>query len=141
MLCQLLVLRSEGTRGVRGESDSGGVEVSGTFTMTGGAISGNQAEGGGGVSVYGDSDDCPCPGVFTMSGGTITGNVAYDGFGGGMYMEGDAVVTLTGGEISGNAAVSWGEYGGVAVFSSAFTVAGNPVVFGNTNDVGEASNV
>ena len=117
------------------------VDEFGVFTMTGGAISGNQAEGGGGVSVYGDSDDCPCPGVFTMSGGTISGNVAYDGFGGGMYMEGDAVVTLTGGEISGNAAVSWGEYGGVAVFSSAFTVAGNPVVFGNTNDVGEASNV
>ena len=121
----------------------GGVSVDefGVFTMTGGAISGNQAEGGGGVSVYGDSDDCLCPGVFTMSGGTISGNVAYDGFGGGMYMEGNAVVTLTGGEISGNAAVAWGEYGGVAVFSSAFTVSGNPVVSGNTNDVGEASNV
>ena len=121
----------------------GGVSVDefGVFTMTGGAISGNQAEGGGGVSVYGDSDDCLCPGVFTMSGGIISGNVAYDGFGGGMYMEGNAVVTLTGGEISGNAAVSWGEYGGVAVFSSAFTVSGNPVVSGNTNAVGEASNV
>jgi hypothetical protein len=78
----------------------GGVCVnSGTFTMSGGVISGNTSDygGGGGVSVG--------SGTFTMHGGEISGNTATDG-GGGVYVDyynGNGTFTKPGGTITGYA--------------------------------------
>jgi uncharacterized repeat protein (TIGR02543 family) len=113
----------------------GGVVVSdGTFTMSGGEISGNNAIDydddtvgiGGGVVVY--------DGTFTMGGGKISGNSAT--FGGGVVVYG-STFTMTGGEISGNSADYGG--GGVGVFSdvssvSSFTKTGG-IIYGDTNAI------
>jgi hypothetical protein len=80
----------------------GGVCISnnGTFSMSGGAISGNEATGskGGGVAVIAGSS------IFTRSGGAISGNkiTGSSGLGGGVYMEGGSAFTLSGGLIYGN---------------------------------------
>jgi hypothetical protein len=79
--------------------NGGGVSVSsGTFTMKGGAISGNNAGYGGGGAVVG--------GTFTMQGGAISGNSAE--FGGGVAV-GAGSFTLAGGTVYGS-----GEGGGLA---------------------------
>ena len=102
----------------------------GSFEMNGGAISGNSACEGGGVYVaeYGD---------FVMAGGALSGNSARDG--GGVYVDECGDFAMAGGAVSGNAAESGGgvyveEYGRMNVW-------GSPVVAGNTNAVGAASNV
>ena len=81
-------------------SGGGGVYVwrGGTFTMSGGEISGNTANMGGGVYVNN--------GTFTMSGGKISGNTAITrsdglGSGGGVYVYSDGTFTKTGGTIYG----------------------------------------
>ncbi len=98
-----------------GINDSGGgVYVwMGTFTMSGGNITGNKATiGGGGVSVFG--------GTFTMTGGKIENNEAYQkdpttgkeyGDGGGVRVIDKSTFTMKGGEICNNKAVQAG--GGV----------------------------
>jgi hypothetical protein len=106
----------------------GGVYVSnGTFTMSGGEISGNSASassGGGGVYVSN--------GTFTMSGGEISGNSAsassYYGGGGGVYVS-NGTFTMSGGEISGNSASasSYGGGGGVYVSNGTFTMSGGEI--------------
>jgi hypothetical protein len=70
-------------------STGGGVSVkSGTFTMSGGTISGNEsADRGGGVEVW--------QGTFKMSGGTISGNTAASN-GGGMLVYGGGTFTMSG---------------------------------------------
>lgn len=88
----------------------GGVYVGGSFTMTDGTISKNDAvQGGGGVVVMSN-------GTFTMEGGMISQNTTsgYDlngieitGYGGGVDVVGGSF-TMTDGEISGNTA----NYGG-----------------------------
>jgi hypothetical protein len=121
-----------------GASISGGVYVgSGTFTMSGGAISGNSATStsssyGGGVYVG--------SGTFTMSGGTIAGNsststssYSNSSYGGGVYVSG--TFSMSGGTISGNSstssysnssATSYG--GGVAVSGGgSFTMSGGTI--------------
>jgi hypothetical protein len=104
-------------------TDSGGgvyVLGNGTFTMSGGEISGNTANyGGGGVFVVGD-------GTFTMSGGEISGNTANYG-GGGVYVMGSSgTFTKSGGTIYGadasdalkNTATSGYNYGHAVAVSS-----------------------
>ncbi|GHT86452.1 hypothetical protein FACS1894137_12070 [Spirochaetia bacterium] len=73
----------------------GGVSSSGTFTMSGGSITGNTATNGGGVS----SSD-----TFTMSGGSITGNTATNG--GGVSSSG--TFTMSASSITGNTATNGG---------------------------------
>jgi parallel beta-helix repeat protein len=139
----------------------GGVHVGGnvTFTMSGGTISGNTASNGGGGVYAQDSA------VFTMSGGTILGNSATDTFpngkgggvyvtngnftmingtisgnttstnGGGVYVDNNAVFTMSGGEIAGNSATGTGangKGGGVYVRYGTLTMSGG-TIFG-TND-------
>jgi len=78
----------------------GGVFVSdSTFTMDGGAISGNKVTGngryGGGVSMN--------YGTFKMNGGTISGNTftnSLNSFGGGVCVE-DSTFNMSGGTIYG----------------------------------------
>ena len=78
-------------------SDGGGVYVCyGTFTMSGGTISGNTSASGGGV--YVDN------GTFTMNGGTISGNTSSSSsssYAGGVYVD-SGTFTMNGGKISGN---------------------------------------
>ena len=85
----------------------GGVGVYGSFTMTGGTISGNSAKKGGGVYVSGGS--------FTMSGGTISGNTMQDEYGGGVYAENGAQVSL-GGVISDNYGKTQTSYGSSSTY-------------------------
>jgi uncharacterized repeat protein (TIGR02543 family) len=109
----------------------GGVYVAtgATFTMDGGAISGNTAtgnsnsNGGGGVYVDG--------GMFTMSGGNISGNTSYS-CGGGVYVS-SGTFTMSGGAISGNTA-SFNSYGGGGVYVNigTFTMSGG-AISGNTS--------
>jgi hypothetical protein len=68
-----------GTITCNASEGGGGVYVqNGSFTMSGGKISGNTAQrSGGGVSVSG--------GTFTMTGGVISGNTAQSGGGVGVY--------------------------------------------------------
>ncbi|MDR1220560.1 MAG: penicillin-binding protein activator LpoB [Treponema sp.] len=105
---------------VRGSKKGGVWVLSGTFTMSGGNISGNSASfGGGGVFVDG--------GTFTMSGGTISGNTAS--LGGGVSVS-YGTFTMSGGAISGNTSSSSGG-GGVAVYKGTFTMSGG-TISGNT---------
>jgi uncharacterized repeat protein (TIGR02543 family) len=101
---------------ISGNSASG-VNVGGTFTMSGGTISGNTASG---VNVGG---------TFTMSGGTISGNKplwsSHNGGGGGVYVSG-GTFTMSGGNISGNTA-SDGGGGGVYVAGGTFTMSGGTI--------------
>jgi hypothetical protein len=98
----------------------GGVFVeSGTFTMTGGIISGNKAGNGGGVFVE--------SGTFTMTGGIISDNDA-EGSGGGVYVAGK--FTMSGGTISRNTAEAAGADGG-GVYAYEFTMSGG-IISDNT---------
>ena len=67
--------------------------------MTGGTITGGDAENGGGIFVA-NSSTC------TISGGTVTNNDATNG--GGIYVEGGGALTVSGGTISNNDAESGG---------------------------------
>jgi uncharacterized repeat protein (TIGR02543 family) len=135
-----------------GVYQGGGVYVSyGTFTMSGGEISGNTASGGGGVYVsdgtftvnggeisgntasYGGGGVYILRSTFTMNGGEISGNTVSTAHGGGVYVDPNSTFTMDGGEISGNTASSWG--GGVFVFSAAFTMRGGEIL-GNTASYG-----
>jgi hypothetical protein len=108
-------------------SYGGGVYVGGTFTMQDGTISGNTSSSYGG-GVYVD-------GIFTMQGGTISGNTS--GSGGGVYVDG--TFTMQGGTISGNSATTYSSYysgygGGVYVngTNSTFTKTGG-TIYGDTD--------
>jgi uncharacterized repeat protein (TIGR02543 family) len=137
---------SEISGNIAAASGGGGVYVgnSGTFTMSGGIISGNTAAGsssdpafyggGGGVCVY--------SGTFTMNGGTISGNTISYGYGGGVSVFGSTFV-INGGTISGNTS-SQGYGGGVSVsgiptsfgsINSTFTMSGG-TISGNTASYG-----
>jgi hypothetical protein len=119
----------------------GGVYVSGgTFTMTGGTISGNTITSssfphGGGVYVQDtNAHGTVYSGTFTMTGGTISENTATS-TGGGVYVRSLAgagsTFTMTGGTISRNKATNNG--GGVYVekSGSTFTMKGG-IISGNT---------
>lgn len=95
----MLIMNDGEISGNRSKSGShgGGVHVNNagsSFTMNGGAITGNTADGqGGGVFVQN--------GTFTMSGGAITGNTAK--WGGGVNTVG-GTVNMTSGTIGSNRA-------------------------------------
>ena len=107
-------------------SFGGGVYVNsnGTFTMSGGTVSGNTSYRGGGVYVDG--------GTFTMSSGTVSGNsgnsvnTASSSYGGGVFVSG--TFTMSGGTVSGNTSYAGG---GVYVSGGTFTMNGG-TVSGNT---------
>jgi uncharacterized repeat protein (TIGR02543 family) len=102
----------------------GGVFMNGgTFTMSGGTISGNTSFSYGG-GVYINS------GTFTMSGGTISGNTTTRGGGGGVSVSSGGTFTMSGGTISGNTTSYSGNVpaygGGVCVFGT-FTKTGGTI--------------
>ena len=107
-----------------GRADNGGgVYVNGgTFTMTGGTISGcNATAFGGGVSL---SDSA----TFTLSGGTIENNNSVQD-GGGIYIEYGCELHMSNATVTGNTASRHG--GGIANRGLIY-LSGNPVVTGNT---------
>ena len=100
-------------------NNKGGVLTGGgTFTMTGGEISGNTATSNGGGVNIGNG------GKFTMSGGEITGNTATSN-GGGVNIGNGGKFTMSGGAISGNTAGYAG--GGVYVSGGTFTMNGGEI--------------
>jgi len=104
-------------------NSGGGVFVGndGTFTMTGGTISGNGRRDidGGGVLNRG------AKATFTMMGGTITGNIASEG--GGVYV-GRGIFTMSGGNIIGNtASKGGGVHIGSPCLGVAFTMRGGTI--------------
>lgn len=135
--------------------------IAGTFTMTGGTISGNTSLwSGGGVFVDGGTYEFPGS-TFIMSGGTISGNKAADN-GGGVYVaaqdaeggeslnltarsnswdedgaEGGGLFKMWGGTISGNTArYGGGVYVGLFDYTAdegKFEISGAPVITGNQN--------
>jgi hypothetical protein len=133
------LVMKDGSR-IEGAGDSGVyIFDGGTFTMSGGVISGNTASNnntygsGGGVNIT--------YGKFMMSGGVISGNTASNnntyGNGGGVYFFSGAF-TMSGGVISGNTASNnntYGSGGGVYFSGGAFTMSGG-VISGNTASYG-----
>ena len=111
--------------------DGGGVYVLGTFTLTGGTISGNTANSEGGgvyVGLVYNKDNTITYGTFKMSGGTISGNKTE--MGGGVYVDG--TFEMSGGEVKGNNDTSqYYARGGVYVASGTFQVSGTAKVYGN----------
>lgn len=139
-----------GVRTSEGNTDGGGVYISGAagFTFAGGTIVGNEAgygggiyfnnsgiaeitggtvchnratDMGGGVEVY--------SGTFNLKGGVISGNTAANQ-GGGIYAASGATVNATGGDIAGNSAATSG--GGVYNASEGFTLSGDVKILTNT---------
>ena len=82
------------------ENDAAGLatlnETSGTYTITGGYITGGSTASGSGGGV------CVNGGTLTMNGGTVIGNTAK--FGGGVYVCDNGTFRLNGGAITGNTA-------------------------------------
>jgi hypothetical protein len=121
-----------------GNTGGGVYMTGGTFTMNGGAISGNSTStNGGGVYVYVTSG---ANATFNMNGGTIGGsNVTIGGEnkaiggnnaanGGGVYVYGANVTfTMSGGTIGGNNAANGG---GVFMSNATFTMEGG-IISGN----------
>ena len=135
-----------------GSGSGGGVKVAGggTFNMTGGTITDNEANNGGGVYVAVGS-------TFTLSGsGQITNNTSS--MGGGVYnsgsftMSGDSKIeensgttggavyladnefTMESGTIEGN--IATGNGGGVLIMDGTFTMTGGKIKSNTTTGVG-----
>jgi hypothetical protein len=98
----------------------------GTFTISGGAVSDNDAfSNGGGVYISSGG------GTFDMDDGEVSGNDAASG--GGVYMNG-GTFTMDDGEVSGNSASSGG--GGVYIWYGTFTMSGGEVSGNDASDGG-----
>ena len=95
-----------------------------SFTMYGGAITGNEvsSSSGGGVFLVGTTNHTDPP-SFTMHGGTISNNTAgaSDGGGGGVYVGEKCSFTMDGGTITGNTATN-GNGGGIYIHYNAGSV-------------------
>ncbi|MDR1900484.1 MAG: right-handed parallel beta-helix repeat-containing protein [Treponema sp.] len=121
---------------VTGSGQGAGVSVyNGSFTMTGGKITGNASMqyDGGGVAVNGDN------GSFTMRGGTITGNSAAYG-GGGVSFSGNSFI-MSGGTIAHNTATGYGGGGGVYFSGDTFTMTGGTITYNTVTSDGSGGGV
>ena len=138
-----------GTLELYGGTIIGGVEVGqhsnpatgSSFTMYGGAISGNNKEGGsgGGVFLVGTTNSNITAPRFTMHGGTISDNTAgaSDGGGGGVYVGEKCSFTMDGGAITGNTATN-GNGGGIYIHMlSRVTISGGEI----TNNTASGSGI
>ena len=138
-----------GTLELYGGTIIGGVEVGqhsnpatgSSFTMYGGAISGNNKEGGsgGGVFLVGTTNSNITAPRFTMHGGTISDNTAgaSDGGGGGVYVGEKCSFTMDGGAITGNTATA-GNGGGIYIHMlSTATISGGEI----TNNTASSSGI
>ena len=124
------VMKSGKIYGNSAEQGAGVFVNGGTFEMSGGSISDNEAIGptgsGGAVYVYNGS--------FDMSGNATINNNQSSMDAGGVFVDGTGIFTVTGSgtlvpSISGNSAQ--GDGGGVYV-DGTFSVSGTPTITGNT---------
>ena len=82
------------TTGEKGHGGNISITTGGTLNITGGSISGGTASyQGGNVRVY--------SGTLNMSGGTVFGGTASTGTNHNVWLAGNAVMTMTGGEVKG----------------------------------------
>ena len=122
------------TGGVQVGKKGADYQTGSSFTMYGGAITGNKADssGGGGVFLVGTTNHIDPP-SFTMHGGTISDNTAgaSDGGGGGVYVGEKCSFTMDGGTITGNTATA-GNGGGIYIHFNAGNVSiSNATITGN----------
>ena len=105
------------TGGVQVGKKGADYQTGSSFTMYGGAITGNEDYGG--VFLVGTTNHIDPP-SFTMHGGTISDNTAgaSDGGGGGVYVGEKCSFTMDGGTITGNTATA-GNGGGIYIHFNA----------------------
>ena len=118
------------TGGVQVGKKGADYQTGSSFTMYGGAITGNEDYGG--VFLVGTTNHTDPP-SFTMHGGTISDNTAgaSDGGGGGVYVGEKCSFTMDGGAITGNTATA-GNGGGIYIHFNAGTVSiSNATITGN----------
>ena len=120
-----------GTAGLGGGVFSEG-PWGGSFTLSGGEISGNTAVCGGGVSGWGTD--------FSMSGGTITNNTATylgGGSGGGVHMFRGSF-SMSGGTITNNLAANGnaGVGGGVFMIQGSFILSNGLIAYNRAGSAG-----
>ena len=118
------------TGGVQVGKKGADYQTGSSFTMYGGAITGNEDYGG--VFLVGTTNHSDPP-SFTMHGGTISDNTAgaSDGGGGGVYVGEKCSFTMDGGTITGNTATA-GNGGGIYIHFNAGTVSiSNATITGN----------
>ena len=118
------------TGGVQVGKKGADYQTGSSFTMYGGAITGNEDYGG--VFLVGTMNHIAPP-SFTMHGGTISDNTAgaSDGGGGGVYVGEKCSFTMDGGTITGNTATA-GNGGGIYIHFNAGTVSiSNATITGN----------
>ena len=123
------------TGGVQVGKKGGTYQTGSSFTMYGGAITGNEDYGG--VFLVGTTNHIAPP-SFTMHGGTISDNTAgaSDGGGGGVYVGEKCSFTMDGGTITGNTATA-GNGGGIYIHMLAnVTISGGEI----TNNKAPAKN-
>ena len=109
-------------------SDGGGINNTGTLTLEGGTICGNEGTTMGG-GVYNQ-------GTFTMTGGTIRKNNSTGGYKwGGGGVQNDGTFIMTGGTITENTCKNtYNQLRGGGVYNAGtFKISGSPVVSGNSN--------
>lgn len=108
------------TGGVQVGKKGADYQTGSSFTMYGGAITGNEDYGG--VFLVGTTNHIDPP-SFTMHGGTISNNTAgaSDGGGGGVYVGEKCSFTMDGGTITGNTATK-GNGGGIYIHFNAGNV-------------------
>ncbi len=107
--------------------------ITATFILTSGEISGNTARRGGGVYLVGNGSR------FSMNGGAISGNEATGGNGGGIYSENWGGLQIKGGQVVNNTAANGG--GGIYIDNvnkvkdpdKSLTVAAGVEISGNTS--------
>ena len=118
------------TGGVQVGKKGADYQTGSSFTMYGGAITGNEDYGG--VFLVGTTNHIDPP-SFTMHGGTISDNTAgaSDGGGGGVYVGENCSFTMDGGTITGNTATA-GNGGGIYIHFNAGNVSiSNATITGN----------
>lgn len=118
------------TGGVQVGKKGDDYQTGSSFTMYGGAITGNEDYGG--VFLVGTTNHIDPP-SFTMHGGTISDNTAgaSDGGGGGVYVGEKCSFTMDGGTITGNTATA-GNGGGIYIHFNAGNVSiSNATITGN----------
>ena len=118
------------TGGVQVGKKGADYQTGSSFTMYGGAITGNEDYGG--VFLVGTTNHIAPPN-FTMHGGTISNNTAgaSDGGGGGVYVGEKCSFTMDGGTITGNTATA-GNGGGIYIHFNAGNVSiSNATITGN----------
>ena len=118
------------TGGVQVGKKGADYQTGSSFTMYGGAITGNEDYGG--VFLVGTTNHIDPP-SFTMHGGIISDNTAgaSDGGGGGVYVGEKCSFTMDGGTITGNTATA-GNGGGIYIHFNAGNVSiSNATITGN----------